>query len=121
MKKKLTFELVAAEIQLHQIRKLSQGFGDAPCERDQQIGENKLVSGDWPLPKNEKSAPASWLPWSISSCRFCKFPRDAGMFPAAKGAKKKRNSDGQWALTTTKNKNCTCQLVVLEHQHFQVL
>ena len=46
MKKKLTFELVAAEIQLLQTPKLSQGFGDAPYERDQKIGENKLVSGD---------------------------------------------------------------------------
>jgi hypothetical protein len=46
MKNKLTFELVVIENQLHQIPQLSQGFGDAPYERDQNIGENKLVSGD---------------------------------------------------------------------------
>ena len=45
MKKKLTFELVVAEIQLHQTPKLPKGFGDAPYERNQKIGENKLVSG----------------------------------------------------------------------------
>jgi hypothetical protein len=33
MKKKLTFELVVAEIQLHQTPKLPQGFGDASYER----------------------------------------------------------------------------------------
>jgi hypothetical protein len=43
--KKLTFELVGVENQRHQIPKLPQGFGDAPYERDQKIGENKLVSG----------------------------------------------------------------------------
>jgi hypothetical protein len=55
IKKKLTFELVAAEIQLKQIPKLPQGFGDAPYERDQKIGENKLVSGDWPAQKWKKN------------------------------------------------------------------
>ena len=38
IEKKLTFEFVAAEIQRHQIPKLSKGFGDAPCERDQKVG-----------------------------------------------------------------------------------
>ena len=41
-RKKLTFEFVAAEIQLHQIPKLSKGFGDAPYERDQ-----KVVKKNW--------------------------------------------------------------------------
>jgi hypothetical protein len=43
-RKKLTFEFVAAEIQLHQIPKLSKGFGDTPYERDQQVVKKKLVS-----------------------------------------------------------------------------
>jgi hypothetical protein len=44
IEKKLTFEFVAAEIQPHQIPKLSKGFGDAPYERDQKVGGKKLVS-----------------------------------------------------------------------------
>jgi hypothetical protein len=42
-RKKLTFEFVPAEIQLHQIPKLSKGFGDAPYERDQKVVKKKLA------------------------------------------------------------------------------
>ena len=45
-RKKLTFEFVAAEIQLHQIPKLYKGFGDAPYERDQKVvKKNDQLSG----------------------------------------------------------------------------
>jgi len=53
-RKKLTFKFVAAEIQLHQIPKLSKGFGDAPYERDQKVVKKKLVSRDRPAKKYEK-------------------------------------------------------------------
>jgi hypothetical protein len=45
IEKKLTFEFVVAEIQLHQIPKLSKGFGDAPYERDQKKVEKSWSVG----------------------------------------------------------------------------
>jgi hypothetical protein len=51
MKKKLTFELVVAEIQLHQTPKLPQGFGDASYER----AKNRWKQvGQWALTTTKK-------------------------------------------------------------------
>ena len=53
--KKLTWKLVVVEVQPLQILQVSEGLGDAPYNRrEQKIGENQVVSGDWPPRKIKK-------------------------------------------------------------------
>ena len=132
-KKKCTCQLVVLEHQHIQVLQVPEGRRDVPCGEGGKTSVRFMwgEGGETPV-RFRWSVGADDEKWENTDLRvYWSSDTSAASFPdsrgtqgcslSRKGTKKQRNSDGQWALTTTKNKNCTCQLVVLEHQHFQVL
>ena len=76
---KMTFEFVVIEPQGRQIRKVPQGFRDAPCVKldEKWVGQWGATS-----PKNDKNGPESWFSERYKSLKFARLPKNAGMLPA---------------------------------------